>query len=517
MRKILKSFSLLAVFLGVLILAACKKDTTGIVGELSCETTRNSIEVTAEFEQNENLTSGAATASVKLYDEEEIYKSSKGLDVSNGISATAKFEALEFDTKYILKLFVSLNGVEEEIHSIEATTKNTGDTAETAIEISTVDQFLNITNDKEAYYKLVADIDLTDKASVRLSKSSDAFTGYFDGNGHKISNINLATDNEYAGLFGLAKDATFKNVTLENVTFDNKSTTVKTFGALVGYGENVTIENVTINKLSAEITKTNTSLSVYGGLIGVSTTTGNKKSEIKNCTVNESTFNFNEFRVTKDTNSAIGLFAGKLEGNSVVSDCGASANLTVKYKYSNPGVLNIGGFAGICNSSEFISNSYTIADIKVLRNTYSFQGINAGGFVGVNGSGDINLDGVFAKADITVIADVDADETKALDNKIATNTYVGGLVGKANRSSKGIKNSVYQALENGIKVVGKVDDDTKVYAGLVAGSIGSAVATEVYSLSELISLVDGMNKSEALIDAAKVSVLSEALQAKINE
>lgn len=517
MKKILKAFSLLTVFLGGLILASCKKDTTGIVGELSCETTRNSIEVTVEFEQNEHLTSGAATATVKLYDEEESYKNSKALDVSNGISATTKFESLEFDTKYILKLFVSFEGIEEEIDSIEASTKNTGDTVETAIEISTAEQFLSIASDKEAYYKLTADIDLADSSSVRLGKTNDEFKGYIDGNGHKISNINLATDNEYAGLFGIAKNATFKNLILENVTFKNESTSVKNFGALIGYGENVTIENVTVKNLTASITKTNTAQSMYGGLVGVCTTTGNKKSEIKNSSVDNAEFTFAEFRVTKDSNSGFGLFIGKIEGNTVISDSNSNATASVKYRYSNPGTLNVGGFAGICNSSELISNSYAIAEITVLRNNYAFQGINVGGFIGINGSGDINLDGVFAKADITVISDVEANEEKALENKLAANTYVGGLIGKANRSSKGVKNSVYQAKENGIKIVSKVDEDANVYAGLISGNLGSVSTTDVYSLTELISLVDGMNKVEASVDATKVSVLSEALQAKINE
>lgn len=516
MKKYLKAFSLIALFLGVLILTACGKETTGITGELTCETTRNSISVTAEFEQNDNLTSGAATASVKLYDENEEYKSTKNLTVSNGINATCKFDSLEFDTKYILKLFVSLDGIEEEIDSVEAKTKNIGDTADKPIEIATADEFINISYDKEAYYKLTADIDLTEKTSVRLSKSSDAFLGHFDGNGYTIKNINLATDNEYAGLFGLAKNATFKNFTLENVTLDNQSTTVKTFGALIGYAENVTVENVTVKNLTATSVRTNTSQSVYGGLIGVCTTTGNKKSEIKNCVVDGAEIKFDEFRVTKDSNSAIGLFVGKLEGNSLVVDSSTTANLTVKYKYSNPGILNVGGFIGICNSSEVVQNCYSIADINVLRNTYAFQGLNVGGFIGINGSGDVNIDSVFAKADIKIISDVDADEEKALENKLATNTYVGGLIGKANRSSKGIKNAVYQAKENGIKVVSKVDDETKAYVGLIAGSLGNITPTDVYSLTDLISVIEGMDRTEAVVDASKVSVLPESLQAKIN-
>lgn len=516
MKKILKFFSLVAVFLGIMILAACDKDSTGIVGELSCETTRNSIEVTAEFEQNEKLSSGSAKASVKLFDAEEQYKNTKSLSVSNGISGKVTFDNLEFDTKYILKLFVSLDGIEEELDSIEATTKNTGDTAETAIEISTVEQFLNIENDKEAYYKLVADLDFSEKTSVRISKSGNAFKGSLDGNGHKISNVKLATDNEYAGLFGFAQNATFKNITLENVTLENSSVTIKVFGSLVGYAENVTIDNVNVKNSNVSVTgKTNTGQTLYGGLVGRATTTGNKKTIIENCSVEEATITFKEFRATKDTSSAVGLFAGLLEGNTTVDNCYVEATTSVNYKYSNPGVLNVGGFVGICNSADSIKNSYAISEIEVVRVDYAFTGLNVGGFAGANGSGNMNIDGVFAKSDITIVAD--KDEEKATSNKLATNTNVGGLFGKVVNSSRGIKNAVYAAKEAGIKVVGKTDDKTFANVGLVYGELAVSNVENLYAISDLLSASEGMTITESTVDASMVSVLPEALQAKINE
>ena len=44
-----------------------------------------------------------------------------------------------YKRKYILKLFVSIDGFEEELDSIEATTKNEGNSMETAISIKTVE------------------------------------------------------------------------------------------------------------------------------------------------------------------------------------------------------------------------------------------------------------------------------------------------------------------------------------------------------------------------------------------
>ena len=51
--------------------------------------------------------------------------------------------------------------------------------------VTTVDEFLAINNNKSACYKLDADLVLPTSTGAYITSSGGAFTGVFDGNGHK--------------------------------------------------------------------------------------------------------------------------------------------------------------------------------------------------------------------------------------------------------------------------------------------------------------------------------------------
>lgn len=71
------------------------------------------------------------------------------------------------------------------------------------------------------YYELTADIDLSDYENwTPIGDSAlHAFSGHFDGNGHKISGLSIQDENDglYLGLFGNAYYAEIRHITLEGV------------------------------------------------------------------------------------------------------------------------------------------------------------------------------------------------------------------------------------------------------------------------------------------------------------
>jgi hypothetical protein len=110
-----------------------------------------------------------------------------------------------------------------------------GQTAEipSVIGISTPQQLAKIGVDPQyplsGNYILTADIDLSvyekwtpigySSGESNINGVTTQFTGTFDGNGHKISNMYCLTDSgkyRFAGLFGSLKDATVKNLVLKD-------------------------------------------------------------------------------------------------------------------------------------------------------------------------------------------------------------------------------------------------------------------------------------------------------------
>lgn len=87
-------------------------------------------------------------------------------------------------------------------------------------------------------YILTADIDLTDQAFLPIGSPDAPFTGTFDGDGYKISGLNLETDQDYQGLFGV-NNGVIRNVTLTDDCYISGSANV---GAIAGRN-NGTIED----------------------------------------------------------------------------------------------------------------------------------------------------------------------------------------------------------------------------------------------------------------------------------
>lgn len=467
MKKIVKFFAAIVVMAGMFILAACG-GSSNIKGELSVIAKRDSLEVTAEFEENSKLSNKNTNVSVKLYNADDTYNSTQSVKLDEGaIQGTCTFTNLKAETEYTLKLYVSINGIEEEIFVLDTKTKNDGSDDDTAILINDIDALKNMKNDATAYYKLENDIDADNTAISIFTSSSSPFKGSFDGNNKTIKNLKLSAV-QYTGLFGYASSATIKNVTLENVTIEitsNIGNSNVCMGALVGYAENSTIENVVVKNLNftnkAEKLFSSSSVKAYvGGLAGQIKTSQSLTSEVKNCKVVDSTIKFIDVKggssTSQKTHLYMGLFAGQIIGSSYVANSSASGTLDLSLNLYSKVKAGFGGFVGALSSDKKLTSCYTNCTIKATKTGSNTNGnIAIGGLIGLNpNDGQCNVEDALAIADIIVLAAT--DEAKANTTKFADKLYVGGLIGNLSCRTTGIKNSVYKSKDAGIKLSCKI-------------------------------------------------------------
>lgn len=125
------------------------------------------------------------------------------------------------------------------------------------------------------YYRLGADVTLDNStAFMPIGSSAHPFTGTFDGNGYKISNVVISSsiisqlgDYKFAGLFGkITSNAEIKNLTVENISIKDGATYA---GGIVGYNEG-SIKNCKVISNACNKTSENISSSyISGGIAGI--------------------------------------------------------------------------------------------------------------------------------------------------------------------------------------------------------------------------------------------------------
>jgi hypothetical protein len=75
--------------------------------------------------------------------------------------------------------------------------------------------------DWDKHFRLMGDIDMSIYTGTQyniIGNSTTPFTGSFDGNGHVISNLTIATSTDYIGLFGyVGSGGQIRNLGVENV------------------------------------------------------------------------------------------------------------------------------------------------------------------------------------------------------------------------------------------------------------------------------------------------------------
>ena len=262
-----------------------------------------------------------------------------------------------------------------------------------------LNQLRNFLNQSGVYFKLMADIDLTefledenpDQGWQPVGTSSAPFKGILDGNGKTISGLWINRSNtSYVGLFGYCKDATIKNLTIKDAEINGKTCV----GVISGYNYNYNKGGVSNCILSGKVNGVekvggctgytyngffngiSSSVDIIGGDYtggiaggeGGNTVDSNVHSiTISNCFVNST---------ISGINNVGGILGGVAIGYCKISNCG--------YVGSISGTSNVGGICGYANYSYSnlsgtIKGSYAVAYVRG-------TGENTGGLIGYSQS-----------------------------------------------------------------------------------------------------------------------------------
>ena len=251
------------------------------------------------------------------------------------------------------------------------------------IHLNQIRNFLN----KKVYFKLMADIDLTEfledehpsEGWMSIGTSSTRFMGVLDGNGKTITGLWINRPNtDYIGLFGYTEDATIKNLTVNSTSIKGKSY----IGIITAHSKNTIIDNCTVSS-SVEITGSSDNI---GGIVGY---VEKNSGSMTNIRVSCKAINGRNY---------VGGVCGAIKGNTELKSCHSQANIS--------GNDNIGGIVGLIeyDYSVNINNCSFYGEIK---------GNNiVGGICGHNKSwSTINSCNVDARI-------------------VATGNQIGGLVGE---------------------------------------------------------------------------------------
>lgn len=436
--KILKGLLSLVLLMVMLMTVSCGDTTIDINGSMEISVYKTSITINTTFEDSESglIAADSVKCYIVVYDDEEVEVSRKNvvIDVETMTGEKVEFNSLEADTEYSCKLVASKSGAQKTLETKSIKTINNGESAEDPILISTIDELKSMNKDSESYYELKNDIDCENIDLSAIFSSSNPFKGQLDGKGYKISNVKLDTSSTYTGIFGYAKNAEFKNLTISNVSFA-ATRGERYIGALVGMAENTVIDNVTVEGIKVEYTGQTSKTAMIGGLVGWA-----KGSDIKDCSVTALEFIMPKARLKVYTGGLVGQ-----NENSSINNCYVEGSMDIKVGYTSNsnGLAYIGGFIGLNESSKKITNCYAKVDIIVAEvDTYVGNKSHTtcvGGFIGANATTSIKMENIAVIADINVT------------NERGYNVYVAGLVGKLKYNSN-LKNCIYAAKESGITV-----------------------------------------------------------------
>lgn len=159
-----------------------------------------------------------------------------------------------------------------------------------------------------AFYKQVCDIDLTGIAYKPVCvayKDATAFTGCYDGGGHRVVNMTDKTNGDTSGLIGYVMGGTIKNVVVENAVVEG----VKRVGIITGTAwKKAVISDCKVINSSVR----SASGSLVGGIVGYC-----NGSTVKDCEAIGSTFK-------ADANYAVGPIVGELYNNGTITGCAVS-------------------------------------------------------------------------------------------------------------------------------------------------------------------------------------------------
>ena len=327
---------------------------------------------------------------------------------------------------------------------------------------------------KNAYYALACDLDGTDfKNFEPIGTNTEAFTGTLDGNGHKISNLNIDSEKKYVGLFGYIRNGTIKNLTLENETVKGSKGSADSYtyiGGLVGYNELGTIEMAKITGIS-KIEDSSMINPYIGGLIGCQIAGTVKKSYVEGEIITAS----------KNTIGNIGGLIGYVEESAIIKE----NNNKIKITNNITGPTNVGGLLGYSISNAgipTISKSYS----KVYIDCSKSGNTNMGGLIGYIEGKNTIIEESYSIGDIklgsakTKVGGLIGYAQGAQVNNVYTNVNIEGI-GNNSSNIAGLIEECRGTQINNTYAIGKINVEFGTKAGLVSETISSKISNSYWS------------------------------------
>ena len=273
-------------------------------------------------------------------------------------------------------------------------------TTEDPFQVSTPEQLNEVRNYLDKYFIQINDIDMSESTSeggiywndgkgwTPIGDNSNAFSGSYNGQNYKISNLNCMDETtEYVGLFG------YNNGILKNIVMDKCSVSSgKYTGILVGkngstksythYIENVNVLNCTV--LGSDYTGAISGMNIGGSI---------KNIKINDCNISGTT----------NVGGVVGSHDRNQTSNGIIGNIIISGG-------SITGTDCVGGIAGY--------NCATVENCNIKTNVNG--GKNTGGIVGRGGRY------FFLNSEI---------QNCFVDGDISGEMYVGGIIGSANTTT----------------------------------------------------------------------------------
>lgn len=257
-------------------------------------------------------------------------------------------------------------------------------------------------------YRLVADLDLDGRSWTPIGTETSPYTGIFDGNGHCISGLHIATARSQSGLFGAVQNAEIFGLELKDASIQFSGNQEDLYAGLLA---GMTDETVSIHDCkvagSIAITTSSTDFLHVGGLIG---------------SLSSEDFSIRDCRIDCDieANGYYYVRAGGIYGFNVYADDAEICGVVTSGKLSTRciTIYNMaGGLIGELRSGVTVSECCSTMDVTVLSGNVQ----NAGGLVGE--MGESSLINCFARGNISGgLTCTESDSNFGID--------CGGLVGK---------------------------------------------------------------------------------------
>lgn len=360
--------------------------------------------------------------------------------------------------------------------------------ASDVVEIRTADDLKKI--NRKGTYILADDIDLTGVAFSPIGTYTYPFEGTFDGNGHKLINLKISSTAEdvgpaltfkytYAGLFGVTKNATIKNITVENADISASSTTEFCFvssGAIVGYAVNTAFEDCSV--VGGKIYAKSKYFNSYSGSISGIMQGGKVTKAATSATVETD---------DSENRASSGGIAGYSFGGTVLDHCTSKDTVKAVSSYGVAYAAGLVGNARRIQATACRSEATVYAEVVKMSASNGTSGAaTAGGLFAV-----ISAESDTSKSTVTRCYAIDKEvAAKGNDNSV----YAGGIAAK-------IRYTDFKDCYSLCNVTASSDTKLVYAASAFAEIIGSDVSSSDYSVKGCFATgnVSATNKNPAYV------------------